>query len=74
MAADIQVIKYTEYTTEISGGQVITQVPEESDMPIQIIYKTGTQVILKLDELDELNAAVRASLKLAGWEEKKEGG
>ncbi len=70
MAGDIEVTKYTEYTKQIPTGTVITQIPEDDELPIQIIYKSDKQTIFKLEELQEVNGAVMESLALAGWEKK----
>lgn len=67
MAKTIETHRYTEYTHEIVTGTVITQVPEEQDMPVQIIIRTGKETILKLDELEEISEAVADALKQAGW-------
>ena len=73
MADDIQVTKYTEYAKQTPTGTVITQIPEDEELPVQIIYRSDKQTIFKLDELQNINEAVMASLALAGWEKKKEG-
>lgn len=71
MAKPIEVNTYTECTSQIPTGTVITQVPEDDSLPIQIILKLGDkQTILKLDELEAINEAVRDALKEVGWEEK----
>ena len=70
MASDIEVTKYTEYAKQIPTGVVITQIPEDEVLPVQIVYKADKQTIFKLDELQEINGAVMESLALAGWEKK----
>ena len=62
----MEAVRYTEYTSTISSGHVTVQVPDDDEMPIQIIVDTGKSFILKLGEFQEICKAVVDSLRESG--------
>lgn len=64
----MQITHYTEYMAQISAGSVTVQVPDDEELPVQIIINTGKMVIFRFDEFQEICKAVTESLKETGRE------
>jgi len=64
---EIQKESYTEYIAQLSSIKAIVQVPDDPEMPIQIILNTGNRsLILKLPELKGIWGLVIEALNDCG--------
>ena len=72
----LEINRYTEYSSQTSFGSVTIQIPENTDIPVQIIVehrepetKRFQKLILTLDNWDEAAKVIGEALKQSGWEQ-----
>lgn len=58
--------KYTEYSEQLSTGNIVVQVPDEEEKPIQLVLNLGKTLLMSLDEFKEVEDAVWEALKQSG--------